>query len=278
MELRPHLLLEGLVAAMRFCETDEAFIYLREEYATSRARLLDAIAERGLNVHVVVGAGSYVCGEESAMLESMEGRRGMPRLRPPFPAQKGYLGRPTLINNVETLVHVARILRGEWTPARLWSVSGAVREPGCYEAPLDVTIRALVDGYAGGFDGDVGAVVPGRRRERDPAAGGARRPAHARRAPRVGKRPRIGGGAGLPGLVPGAPPARRDDAVLRRGVVPEVHAVPDREPRAPPRGRGARARPRGDDAARRSTSGWRRWRRPRSAASARPRRSRSATS
>ena len=101
---------------MRFCEADHAFIYLREEYATSRARLREAIAARGLNVELVVGAGSYVCGEESAMLESMEGRRGMPRLRPPFPAQKGYLGRPTLINNVETLAHVARILRGEWTP------------------------------------------------------------------------------------------------------------------------------------------------------------------
>jgi formate dehydrogenase len=161
MELRPHLLLEGLVAAMRFCEVDEAYVYLREEYATSRARLREAIAARGLNVHVVVGAGSYVCGEETAMLESMEGRRGMPRLRPPFPAQRGYLGRPTLINNVETLAHVALILRGEWSPRRLWSVSGAVREPGCFEAPLDVTIRQLVDGHAGGFDGDVGAVVPG---------------------------------------------------------------------------------------------------------------------
>ena len=124
MELRPQLLLEGVAAAMRFCETDHAFIYLREEYATSRARLREAIAARGLNVELVVGAGSYVCGEESAMLESMEGRRGMPRLRPPFPAQKGYLARPTLINNVETLAHVARILRGEYTPARLWSVSG----------------------------------------------------------------------------------------------------------------------------------------------------------
>ena len=161
MELRPHLLLEGLVAAMRFCEVDEAFVYLREEYASARERLREAIAERGLNVHVVVGAGSYVCGEESAMLESMEGRRGMPRLRPPFPAQKGYLGRPTLINNVETLAHVARILRDEWTPSRLWSVSGAVRKPGCFDAPLDATVRRLVEEYAGGFDGDVGAVVPG---------------------------------------------------------------------------------------------------------------------
>jgi formate dehydrogenase len=161
MELRPHLLLEGLVAAMRFCEVDEAYVYLREEYAAARARLREAIAERGLNVHVVVGAGSYVCGEESAMLESMEGRRGMPRLRPPFPAQKGYLGRPTLINNVETLVHVARILRDEWEPGRLWSVSGAVDEPGCYWAPLDVTTRQLVETYAGGFSAETGAVVPG---------------------------------------------------------------------------------------------------------------------
>jgi formate dehydrogenase len=109
----------------------------------------------------VVGAGSYVCGEESAMLESMEGRRGMPRLRPPFPAQKGYLGRPTLINNVETLAHVARILRGEWTSARLWSVSGAVQAPGCYEAPLDVTLRQLIDEHAGGATEEIGAIVPG---------------------------------------------------------------------------------------------------------------------
>jgi len=161
MELRPQLLLEGLEVAMRFCEADEAYVYLREEYATARARLREAIAARGLAVQIVVGAGSYVCGEETAMLESMEGRRGMPRLRPPFPAQSGYLGRPTLINNVETLAHVARIVRGEWTPGRLWSVSGAVREPGCYEAPLDVTARQLIDGYAGGATGEVGAVVPG---------------------------------------------------------------------------------------------------------------------
>jgi formate dehydrogenase beta subunit len=162
MELRPQLLLEGLQLAMRFCETDEAYIYLREEYAASRERLQDAIEVRGLPVRIVVGAGSYVCGEETAMLESMEGRRGMPRLRPPFPAQSGYLGRPTLINNVETLVHVARIARGEWAPARLWSVSGAVREPGCYEAPLDVTARQLIEDYAGGpTEEEIGAIVPG---------------------------------------------------------------------------------------------------------------------
>ena len=161
MELRPQLLLEGLAAAMRFCETEEAYIYLREEYATSRARLREAIAARDLPVEIVVGAGSYVCGEETAMLESMEGRRGMPRLRPPFLAQRGYLGRPTLINNVETLANVALILRGEWSPARLWSVSGAVREPGCYEAPLDVTTRQLIEEYAGGATEEIGSVVPG---------------------------------------------------------------------------------------------------------------------
>jgi formate dehydrogenase len=96
----------------------------------------------------------------------------MPRLRPPFPAQVGYLGRPTLINNVETLAHIPAILRngGAWwaglgtrgaAGTRLWSVSGAVARPGCYEAPNGITTRELVDGHAGGFVGDVGALVPG---------------------------------------------------------------------------------------------------------------------
>ncbi len=106
------------------------------------------------------------------MLESMEGRRGMPRLRPPFPSQVGYLGRPTLINNVETLAHIPPILAngGEWyaslgvngaTGVRLWSLSGAVREPGCYEAPNGITLRALIDEYAGGVTEEIGAIVPG---------------------------------------------------------------------------------------------------------------------
>ena len=161
MELRPQLLLEGLEAAMSFCETDQAYIYLREEYGTARTRLREAIAARGLQVELVVGAGAYICGEETAMLESMEGRRGMPRLKPPFPSQSGYLGLPTLINNVETLAHVALILRGEWTPARLWSVTGAVGKPGCYEAPLGITLRHLIDDYAGGLTAEPSAIVPG---------------------------------------------------------------------------------------------------------------------
>jgi len=179
MELRPHLLVEATLVAMRFAEAEEGLVYLREEYATARARLVRAIDEfraagllDGRSLELVVGAGAYIAGEESAMLESMEGRRAMPRLRPPFPAQVGYLGRPTLINNVETLAHLPAILRrgGEWWAAlgrrgargtRLWSVSGAVGTPGCYEAPNGSTTRELVEGYAAGFAGEVGAVVPG---------------------------------------------------------------------------------------------------------------------
>jgi NADH:ubiquinone oxidoreductase subunit F (NADH-binding)/NADH:ubiquinone oxidoreductase subunit E len=171
MELRPHLMLEGTLIAMDFADATEGFIYLREEYATARARLTGAIEEfraagllDGRSLELVVGAGAYICGEETAMLESMEGRRGMPRLKPPFPSQVGYLGRPTLINNVETLAHIPAILRdgGEaWPRVRLWSVSGAVAQPGSYEAPLDVTARQLIEEYAGGLTGSISAVVPG---------------------------------------------------------------------------------------------------------------------
>jgi formate dehydrogenase beta subunit len=179
MELRPHLLVEAIVIAMRFAEATEGFVYLREEYATSRHRLERAIAEfraAGLlearTLELVIGAGAYIAGEETAMLESMEGRRAMPRLRPPFPAQVGYLGRPTLINNVETLAHLPAILKkgGKWWAdlgmreakgTRLWSVSGAVGKPGCYEAPNGITTRELVEEHAGGFAGEIGAIVPG---------------------------------------------------------------------------------------------------------------------
>jgi formate dehydrogenase beta subunit len=168
MELRPHLLLEATLIAMRTMEATSGWIYLREEYATARARLLAALDELraaglldGLTLELVIGAGAYICGEETAMLESMEGRRGMPRLKPPFPSQSGYLGLPTLINNVETLAHVPAVLRGEWPGSRLWSVTGAVARPGCYEAPDGITLRELIDGFAGGLLGEPGAIVPG---------------------------------------------------------------------------------------------------------------------
>ena len=179
MELRPHLLIEATVIAMRALDVGEGYIYLREEYAAARNRLLQAIAEfraagllDGRSLELVIGAGAYIAGEETAMLESMEGRRAMPRLKPPFPSQFGYLGRPTLIQNVETLAHIPAILQngGEWWAAlgtrgapgtRLWSVTGSVGKPGCYEAPNGVTTRELVEEHAGGFTDEVGAVVPG---------------------------------------------------------------------------------------------------------------------
>ena len=179
MELRPHLMLEPVILAMRLLDAPDGYIYLREEYATARSRLQDAIDEfraagllDGLRLELVVGAGAYIAGEETAMLESMEGRRAMPRLKPPFPSKVGYLGRPTLIQNVETLAHIPAILRngGEWWAAlgtreakgtRLWSVTGAVVAPGCYEAPNGITTRELVEGHAGGFSDEVGCVVPG---------------------------------------------------------------------------------------------------------------------
>ncbi len=178
MELRPHLVLEGALVAMRALDCPEGYVYLREEYATARQRLEHAIEELraaghldGLSLELVIGAGAYIAGEETAMLESMEGRRAMPRLKPPFPTERGHLARPTLINNVETLAHVPAIVRngGAWWAAlgrggsggtRLWSVSGAVVRPGCYEAPTGITLGELVE-LAGGFSDEPGAIVPG---------------------------------------------------------------------------------------------------------------------
>jgi formate dehydrogenase len=179
LELRPYLMLEGVLIAMRALECPEGYIYLREEYATARDRLIAAIEELraaglldGLTLELVVGAGAYIAGEETAMLESMEGRRAMPRLKPPFPTQVGHLARPTLINNVETLAHVPGIVSngGAWWAglgrngaqgARLWSVSGIVATPGCYEAPNGITLRELIDEHAGGLTDELGAIVPG---------------------------------------------------------------------------------------------------------------------
>ena len=131
-----------------------------------------------------MGAGAYIAGEETAMLESMEGRRAMPRLKPPFPSEVGYLGRPTLIQNVETLAHVPPIVEhgGAWWAGlgepgtRLFSVTGAVRAPGCYEAPNGITIRELVDGSREGSR-RARRGRAGRSGERDPPTRGARRAA-----------------------------------------------------------------------------------------------------
>jgi formate dehydrogenase beta subunit len=169
LESDPHRFLEGLLVASWAVEAERAFIYLRDEYPAVREILLreiEAIEAAGLCgpgfIDLRRGAGAYICGEESAMLESVEGKRGYPRHRPPYVAQVGLFGRPTLVNNVETLFWVRDIVEkgGAWFAAqgrngskglRSYSVSGRVREPGVKLAPAGVTLRELVDEFCGGM-------------------------------------------------------------------------------------------------------------------------------
>ncbi|MBO1075559.1 NAD(P)H-dependent oxidoreductase subunit E (plasmid) [Roseomonas marmotae] len=161
----PHRFLEGTLIAAHVVEADEVFIYLRDEYPLAREILAREIAKLppgGPALHMRRGAGAYICGEESALLESLEGKRGLPRHKPPFPFQRGLFGRPTLINNVETLYWVRDILeRGpDWWAGqgrhggkglRSFSVSGRVREPGVKLAPAGITLSELVEEYCGGM-------------------------------------------------------------------------------------------------------------------------------
>lgn len=177
---RPHRLLEGALIAAHVIEADKLYIYIRDEYPDVRRVLADRIAElpelglRLPEIEIRRGAGAYICGEESAMLESLEGKRGLPRHKPPFPAQVGLFGRPTLINNVETLYWVPEILaRGaDWFAGqgvnggqgiRAFSVSGRVKRPGVVVAPGGTTARQLIDEYCGGMaDGhELRAYLPG---------------------------------------------------------------------------------------------------------------------
>ena len=182
MEVEPHRVLEGIALCCYAIGAETAFIYIRGEYVEAADRLEAAIAEaeaanilgrgclgRQVNVRILVfrGAGAYICGEETALLESLEGRRPMPRSRPPFPAVEGLYRRPTVINNVETLANVPAIVdRGSgWynsigipprnTGPKIFCLSGRVNRPGNYELPLGaVTIRELIDEYGlGVIDG-----------------------------------------------------------------------------------------------------------------------------
>ncbi|MBE3110901.1 MAG: NADH-quinone oxidoreductase subunit NuoF [Acidobacteria bacterium] len=185
----PHQLLEGMIIAAFGVGIRKAFIYVRGEYARIARRLEEALAEarergflgRGifgsdfdLEVIVHVGAGAYICGEETALLESVEGRRGQPRFKPPFPAVVGLFRSPTVINNVETLANIPSIIGcgADWFTARglpkdggtrLFGVSGAVRRPGLYELPMGTPLRTIVETHAGGPPEGVAikAVVPG---------------------------------------------------------------------------------------------------------------------
>ncbi|MDP6805799.1 MAG: NAD(P)H-dependent oxidoreductase subunit E, partial [Rhodospirillales bacterium] len=164
LETDPHRVLEGALIAAWVVEAEEIYIYLRDEYpglhgvlAVEIARLESEGLTTKTRFHLRRGAGSYVCGEESAMLESIEGKRGLPRNRPPYPAQRGLFGRPTLINNVETLYWVPEILeRGaDWFLSEgrphLYSVSGRVRAPGVKRVPLGVSARQLIEDHSGGM-------------------------------------------------------------------------------------------------------------------------------
>ena len=173
LERTPHLFLEGMLIAAWAVEAEKAFIYLRDEYPAARRILqleIEALEQAGLvppgYIDLRRGAGAYICGEESAMIESIEGRRGLPRHRPPYVAQVGIFGRPTLVNNIETLYWVARICRegpqvlnqvekNGRRGLRSYSVSGRVRKPGVYLLPAGSTITDLIEACGGMSDGHV---------------------------------------------------------------------------------------------------------------------------
>jgi formate dehydrogenase beta subunit len=161
----PHRVLEGMLIAAHVVEAEEVYLYIRDEYPIARALLAREIPKLpagGPSVHLRRGAGAYICGEESSMLESIEGKRGLPRHKPPLPFQFGLFGRPTLINNIETLYWVRDLLEkgSDWwkgfgrngrTGLRTFSVSGRVKQPGVKLAPAGITVRDLVDEYCGGM-------------------------------------------------------------------------------------------------------------------------------
>jgi NADH:ubiquinone oxidoreductase subunit F (NADH-binding)/NADH:ubiquinone oxidoreductase subunit E len=189
MQGDPHLLLEGMALAGYAVGASEGIIYIRGEYEWIARRLEHAIAEAeehgwlgrdirdsgfGFRVHVHRGAGAYICGEETALLESLEGQRGEPRVRPPYPTTHGYHGQPTVVNNVETLCLVPPILergaawfRSLGTPhspgTKVFTVVGCVNRPGAFEAPLGVTLRQILSQFGGGLcsGSRLGAVLAG---------------------------------------------------------------------------------------------------------------------
>lgn len=189
MELDPHLLIEGIIITCYAIQSHCAYIYIRGEFDLSCRRIQAAVDEayktgylgknifgKGYQLDVTVhrGAGAYICGEETALLESLEGKRGYPRIKPPFPAVVGLFNCPTIINNVETIAAVPFILNNgsqayrrwgtEKSPGtKLFSVSGHVKKPGCYEVPLGYPLKNFLEKECGGIGGTgrLKAVIPG---------------------------------------------------------------------------------------------------------------------
>ena len=189
MIANPHALIEGVIISSYAIRANHAFIYIRGEVPQAIRRVATAVREAeqagllgdnilgsGFSLRIVVhsGAGAYICGEETALLDSLEGYRGQPRLKPPFPATHGLYAAPTVVNNVETITNIPWIINNgvEWfrqfgtekSPGfKVFAVSGHVARPGIYEAPLGITMRELLD-YAGGVIGGDGTVkfwIPG---------------------------------------------------------------------------------------------------------------------
>jgi len=165
LETDPHRFLEGTLIGAHVVEASDIYLYLRDEYPASREILEREIAKLplgGPTLHMRRGAGAYICGEESSLLESIEGKRGLPRHKPPYPFQVGLFGLPSLINNVETLWWVRDIVekgaawwkshgRHDRLGLRSFSVSGRVKSPGMKLAPAGITVRELIDEYCGGM-------------------------------------------------------------------------------------------------------------------------------
>lgn len=189
VEKDPHQIIEGAIIAAYAVGAERAFVYIRGEFFQGIKSWIKAIADayaRGflgqnilgsgydLEMSVHRGAGAYICGEETAMISSLEGRRGEPRLKPPYPAEKGYWGQPTLVHNVETLANIPHIVNhgAEWfasigteksTGPKIFCVSGHVYRRGVYEFPLGISLRELLYEHAGGVPGGkaIKAVIPG---------------------------------------------------------------------------------------------------------------------
>ena len=185
----PHLFLEGIIITCFALDIHTAYIYVRGEYVKPTQFLEKAIEEaykegilgkniygKGFDLDMILykGAGAYICGEETAMLESLEGKKGWPRLKPPFPALKGLFDCPTLVNNVETLCFIPTIInmggeqfanmgKGTSGGTRLFSLSGHVKRPGLYELPLGIPLRTIIYEYGGGIKNDyqLKAIIPG---------------------------------------------------------------------------------------------------------------------
>lgn len=187
LEKDPHRLIEGLIIAGYAIGASEGFIYTRAEYPKAKEVLAKALHEAEVagyigtrsesssfpfRIHSRTGAGAYICGDETALLDSLEGFRGCPRLKPPYPTEMGLRGRPTAINNIETLANIPTIIEkgGQWysrigsphSPGtKLMCVSGFVRKPGLYEVDTGTTLDELINRHCGGVIGSFKAVLPG---------------------------------------------------------------------------------------------------------------------